>query len=90
MYGNTNKQSHFEDSMEVSVEPLKAKNLAQILVFLSDTSGLTALARWPEKSAKFLLGLLKNAGANAEVLSIVDIDKYLRYRLKVWIKQILS
>ena len=27
----------------------------------------TDLARWPEKSAKFLLGLLQNAGANAEV-----------------------
>ena len=25
------------------------------------------VARWPEKSAKFLLGLLKNAGANADV-----------------------
>lgn len=26
------------------------------------------VARWPEKSAKFLLGLLKNAEANADVL----------------------
>jgi large subunit ribosomal protein L17e len=29
--------------------------------------GSDLLARWPEKSAKFLLGLLKNAEANAEV-----------------------
>jgi ribosomal protein L22 len=28
---------------------------------------LMFVARWPEKSAKFLLGLLKNAGANADV-----------------------
>src|SRR5271170_2994418 len=30
-------------------------------------SDIAFLARWPEKSAKFLLGLLKNAEANAEV-----------------------
>lgn len=44
----------------------KARSLAQILVFNVSLFFLT-LARWPEKSAKFLLDLLKNAEANADV-----------------------
>jgi large subunit ribosomal protein L17e len=44
------------------------------------------IARWPEKSAKFLLGLLKNAEANAEV-----IEFWLRAdgRQKDWRRRIL-
>jgi len=37
------------------------------ITFSRVLSNCVHVARWPEKSAKFLLGLLKNAEANAEV-----------------------
>ena len=45
-------------------------------------------ARWPEKSCKFILGLLKNAEANADVLSDL-LPRFLIVRQKVWIPQTL-
>jgi len=62
-----NKQFLSDDSTVVSVELLKEKNLAQISVRSQFLCEFLIVARWPEKSAKFLLGLLKNAEANAEV-----------------------
>jgi ribosomal protein L22 len=45
-------------------ELVKAKNSRRHLVFPWTQ---LIIARWPEKSAQFLLGLLKNAESNADV-----------------------
>lgn len=42
-------------------EPLKQKNLVLLKVFL------LKIGRWPEKSVKVMIGLLKNVEANAQV-----------------------
>ena len=65
---NINKPFPFDDSMEVSAELLKERNSAPILVGPPKEGYSDVVARWPEKSAKFLLGLLKNAESNAEVV----------------------
>lgn len=66
---NTNKPFPSDDLTEALVELLKAKSLVQILVRapISLIVCVLIVARWPEKSAKFILGLLKNAEANAQV-----------------------
>ncbi|KAI8804624.1 60S ribosomal protein L17 [Cladochytrium replicatum] len=42
----------------------------------------TSMARWPEKSAEFLLGLLRNAESNAKV-SGLDIEKLVVKHIQV-------
>merc|ERR1711944_146687 len=63
---------HFKNTRETA-KMLKGMNLRKAQKFSSAPGFSASQGRWPEKSCKYLLDLLRNAESNAELKSL-DVD----------------